>query len=109
VNRSAAAPSFVLSSEKAYVTATVLRTGLSRVRIPVGQQVYLFFRPCSLRLKSTSQVLIGYLNSFLEVRRPGSEADHLPSPCVDVKHEWSHTSNLPILLYGVNREIFIFT
>lgn len=109
MNRSATAPSFVLSSEIAYVTATVLRTGLSRVRIPVGQLVNLFSRTSSPGLESTSQVLIGYLNSFLEVRRPSSEANHLPSTCVGVKHEWSHTSTLPMLLFGVDRENFIFT
>jgi hypothetical protein len=40
------------------------------------------------------------------VKRPGSEADHLPPTTVEVKNEWSSTSTPPVCLLGVYRHKF---
>jgi hypothetical protein len=37
----------------------------------------------------------------LGVKRPGREADHLPSSCVKVNNEWRYTPTPPIRLRGV--------
>ena len=35
---------------------------------------------------------IGAVNCFKRVKRPGSEADHLPPYSAEVKNEWSYNS-----------------
>jgi hypothetical protein len=37
----------------------------------------------------------------LVVKRPGREADHSPSSCVEVKNAWRYTLTPPIRLHGV--------
>jgi len=37
----------------------------------------------------------------LELKRPGSKADHSPPSSVKVKNVWSYTSTHPIRLHGV--------
>jgi hypothetical protein len=48
-------------------------------------------RPDPLR-GSYSPQFNGCRDSFCEVKRPGFEADHLPSSSSEIKSEWSYTS-----------------
>jgi hypothetical protein len=52
--------------------------------------------PCPDRLWGPPSLLTnGYQGAFsLEVKRPGSEADHPPSSSAEVKNAWSYTSTL---------------
>jgi hypothetical protein len=36
-----------------------------------------------------------------ELKRPGREADHSPTPNAEVKNAWSYTATPPIRLHGV--------
>jgi hypothetical protein len=48
----------------------------------------------------------GYQGSFLGLKRPGREVNHLPESSAKVKKEWSYTSAPAICLRGVHREDF---
>jgi len=39
----------------------------------------------------------GYWDIFQDVKRPGRDADQLPSYNAEVKNEWSYTSSLPYI------------
>jgi len=43
------------------------------------------------------------------INLPGRDADHLPTSRAEVKNEWRSTSALPICLYSVHTEVFIFS
>jgi hypothetical protein len=50
------------------------------------------------------QKVLGVLPTGRE--RPGSEADHSPPSCAEVKNEWSYTSAALIHRRGVNKHNF---
>jgi hypothetical protein len=56
-----------------------------------------------------SPLFNGYRGSFPGLQRPGREVNHSPPSSAEVKNEWSHTSDPPICLHGVNRDNFTFT
>jgi hypothetical protein len=50
----------------------------------------------------------GHRNSFLGVRRPGRDIEHLILSSAEVKNEWSYTSYPSTCLHGVDRNNFVF-
>jgi hypothetical protein len=48
----------------------------------------------------------GYQGSFPGVIQPGHENDHSPASSTKVKNGWSHTSNAPLCLHGIDKEHF---
>jgi hypothetical protein len=55
-----------------------------------------------------SPLLNAYRGSFLQLKRPRREADHLPATSSEVKNERRHTSTSSIRFQGVDRDTFKF-
>jgi hypothetical protein len=73
-----------------------------------GQEIFLFSiasRPTMGPTEPPIRVQEGSGGYFPGVKRPGSEANHLPPSSVKVKNEWSYTSTYPdvfIAWYVIN-------
>jgi len=68
----------------------------------LGQYVF-FFPKCTDRLWGPPTLLFsGNQGPFPELRQPGSEAKHRPTPTTDVKSGWSYIFTPYIRLYGVD-------
>jgi hypothetical protein len=51
--------------------------------------------------KATSHLYNGYRVSFLGVKRPGRDVDHLPHPAPTLKKKYSYTSTSPLGFHGL--------
>ena len=60
------------------------------VRLPTGQEIFLFSRPVMGPTQPPIHWVPGAMPS--RVKRPGRQFDHSPPSSAEVKNEWSHTS-----------------
>ena len=84
--------------------ATRIQTGRFVVRFPEGSRdlslLHIVLTRSGAHLSKENRVSLPGLN------HPGNEFDPSSPSTVEVKNEWSYTSNPPICLYGVARKIF---
>jgi hypothetical protein len=82
-----------------------IRIRWSWARIPAGARAYSFLQNdqtgsgTPLASHSMDMAVL-----FRGVKRPGSDANHLPPPCVDVDNEWSYSSASPVCLHAVDSQ-----
>ena len=63
---------------------------------------------CPDRLWGPGLIFSGNRLSFLQLKRPEREGNNSPTSNEAVNNQWSLTSTRPVLLHGVDREIFTF-
>jgi hypothetical protein len=85
------------------VLMTTLRAEWSRIQIPAVA------RGLSLLQNVQPNLLFnGYETLFPGIKWPGIEVGHPPPSSIEVKNEWSSTSDCPICLHVVNGDNFFF-
>lgn len=80
-------------------TVSRLQTGHSVLRIPARTRVISSPKIQSGSGAHPASCSMGTTNSFPGVKRPGHEADHLPSSYAKVTKEWSYSSTPPVFLH----------
>jgi len=59
------------------------------------QHIFLFCKISTPALRKTPPTIHECQGSFPEVKQLRHEGGHLPTPCADIKSEWSYTSTPP--------------
>ena len=88
----------ILSQSNILDIMTRLQAGQSAIQILVGGKICLSSKCPDLVLGPASLLFSGFWGSYLGVKQPGPEVNHLPSRA-EVKNEWSYDCVPHIYIY----------